>query len=145
MQNTKARKPGPTHRSTVSSSGPHNWKKVQVSKGWPQRWSKGWRTCTVGEIPMEFGLSTLEKIMFWRDLKVLQYLKGSKKEDRGFLFTWRRKCNTYKLNLESFYSDRRFFFFFHWQQPSTLITSARTWQNASFQDVIGQGAKSQSH
>lgn len=110
MQNTKARKPGPTHRSTVSSSGPHNWKKVQASKGWPQRWSKGWRTCTVGEIPMEFGLSALEKIMFWRDLKVLQYLKGSKKEDRGFLFTWRRQCNTYKLNLESFYSDRRFFF-----------------------------------
>lgn len=59
MQNMKARKPGPTHSSTVSSSDPRNWKKVQSVQRMDTKIISGLKNLHCGATLMEHGLSTL--------------------------------------------------------------------------------------
>lgn len=113
MQNMKARKPGPTHSSTVSSSDPRNWKKVQSVQRMDTKIISGLKNLHCGATLMEHGLSTLEKTTLWRDLRVFQYLKD-KKGDRGSLFTRSHKEEDSAIGTSWIwraFTDRRFFLF----------------------------------
>lgn len=98
----------------VSSSGPHNSRQSQTdwrrSTGVPWKWLKGLKNLLYEERLKELDYLFVKKRRLSRDLiTVSQYLKGSCKGDRCFLFTRSQKGKTgddgRKLSWERFHLD----------------------------------------